>query len=61
MSALQQHQVSGETVTRGLEGVGLFEDEHRNGMCGAQCMRVRVHDSLCTCKRYVLCVIGNSS
>ena len=26
-SALQQHQVSGETILRGGEGVGLFEDE----------------------------------
>ena len=27
---------------RGVEGVGLFEDEHWSGLCGAQCMRVRV-------------------
>ena len=34
--------MSGETTTREVEGVGLFEDEQRSGMCGAKCMRVHV-------------------
>ena len=33
--------MSGETVTRRVEWMGLVEDEHRSGICGAQCMRVR--------------------
>ena len=32
--------MSGETATRGVEGVGLFEDQHRSAICGAQCMHV---------------------
>ena len=38
--------MSGETVARGMEGVGLFDDDQRGGMCGAQCMCVCVHDSV---------------
>ena len=34
--------MSGETVTRGVEMVGLFEDDQRSGMCGAQCTCVYV-------------------
>ena len=39
-SALQQHQVSGETATREVEGAGLFEDEHREFEDGRRCSRV---------------------
>ena len=45
--ALQQHQVSEETTTRGVEGMGLFDDEQRSGMCGAECMHVRVFKIRC--------------
>ena len=34
--------MSEETATRGVQGVGLFEDEHRSVICGARCMHVCV-------------------
>ena len=45
--------MSGETVTRGVEGVGLFEDEQRGRMFGAQYMRVCVF--MIRCK--ILCQV----
>ena len=39
--------MSGETATRGVQGVGLFEDEHRSVIGGARCMRVLVYSWGC--------------
>ena len=41
--------MSEETTTRGVEGdgMGLFDDEQRSGMCGAECMHVRVFKIRC--------------
>ena len=56
-SALQQHQVSGETATREVEGVGLFEDEDRefeDGRRGSRVLSARVCSLLYACV-HVLC------
>ena len=55
--------MSGETATRGVEGVGLFEDEHRSAICGAQCMHacMSVHDLSRSLKMMMVgCVVHNA-